>query len=224
MKDGDTEATIVITYGRCHAALELVADLLDVVPPAEWHQLARRMLNRDLLADDEYWGALQRRRRRKAGKPIDPADIPSASTKLTAGHLLLAAHLGRTHEIGDDPAVDELYHESGRFRAYSYDEARRIAYVRSGGLCEADGLHHRNCPSDDTAHPEQFVTHHVYPRERAKRDGLDGDPLVDHPTNLLVVWNGYGSGAGGCHRRIHTERRLATELGYLARDLSHVVR
>lgn len=225
MKDGDSPDTIVITYGRCHAALELVSDLMNVVPPAEWHQLARRMLDRDLLVDDEnFWAPLQRRRRRKLGKPIDPADIPSASTKLTAGHLLLAAWLGHSHETVDDPPVDELYHESGRFRAYSYDEARRIAYRRSEGLCEADGLHHSQCPGNDTAHPEQFVTHHVYPRERAKRDGLDGDPLVDHPANLLVVWNGYGSGAGGCHWRIHTERRLSTELGYLARDLSHVVR
>lgn len=224
MKDGDSPDVIVITYGRCNAALELVADLLAVVPPAEWQTLARRMLDRELLVDDEnFWAPLQRRRRRNLGKPIDPADIPSGSTKLTAGHLLLAAWLGYQHQETDDPPVDDLYHESGRLRVYEYDEARRIAHQRSGGMCEADELHHRNCPRDDRANPEQFVTHHIYPRERAKRDGLEGDPIVDHPANLLVVWNGYGSGAGGCHWRIHTERRLATELGYLARDLSHVV-
>lgn len=225
MKDGDTPDTIVITYGRCNAALELVTDLMQVVPPAEWHPLARRMLDRELLADDQWWGALQRRRRRKAGKALDPGDIPSGATKLTAGHLLLAAVIGRDLEQTDDPVMDDLYHASGRFREYDYPEAQRIAYRRSGGLCEADGIHHRNCPGDDSAAPDQFITHHIYPRERAKRDGLEGDPLVDHPTNLLFIWNGLTrKGAGGCHGRIHTERGLSHDLGHLRRDLGHVLR
>lgn len=224
MKNGDSADTIVVTYGRCHAALELVQDLMQVIPADEWGELARRMLDRDLLADDEWWGALHRRRRRTAGRPIDAHDIPSASTKLTAGHLLLAAHLGRTHETAPDPVVSATHHESGRIRVYEYGEARRIAYARSDGRCEADGLHHKNCPGDDAITPAEFVTHHIYPRERARRDGMIDDPLLDHPANLLVVWNGLTrKGAGGCHGRIHSERRLATELGYLRRDLSHVV-
>ena len=226
MKDGDSPATIVVTYGRCHAAMEMVDDLFAVVPVAEWRPLALRMLDRELLADDEFWAAVQRRRRRIAGRPIRPSDLPSYSTRLTAGHLLLAACHGRDFAHTDDPLADEHRHVSGRVRVYTYDEARRVAYRRSEGLCEADGLHHRNCPGsiDAATSPDTFRTHHLYPRERAKRDGLLDDPLLDHPGNLLVVWNGHtGQGAGGCHGRIHTERELAHELGYLQRSLSHVV-
>lgn len=224
MKDGDSPDTIVITYGRCNAALEMVQDLLDVIPSAEWHSLARQMLDRDLLSDDEWWGALQRRRRRIVGRALKPSDLPSYSTRMTAGHLLLAAWLGDQHTFDSmtDPVVCDYYHASGRARKYEYAEAASIAWSRSGGYCEAEGLHHRHCPGDLQPVEHEAVTHHIYPRETAKREGLTGDPLIDHPGNLLVVWNGHGSGAGGCHGRIHTERALARDLGHLARSLNHV--
>lgn len=224
MKDGDSPDTIVITYGRCNAALEMVQDLMQVIPVAEWQSLARQMLDRDLLSDDEWWAALQRRRRRIAGRPIKPSDLPSYATRMTAGHFLLAAWLGDQHTFDSmsDPIACDYYHASGRIRKYEYAEAAAIAWARSGGYCEADGLHHKNCPGDLIKVEHEAVTHHVYPREVAKREGLKGDPLIDHPGNLLVVWNGHGSGAGGCHGRIHTERSLARDLGHLARSLAHV--
>lgn len=223
MKDGDDPATIVITYGRCNAAMEMVADLMDVIPPGEWRTLSRQMMDRDLLSDDEWWAALQRRRRRIAGRALNPSDMPSYSTRITAGHHLHAAWLGSIHQPADDPAVDSHHHVSGRVRVYDYREARAIAWERSDGICEAEGLHHRNCPRDLVNHQDQTVTHHIYPREAAKREGLTDDPHLDHPSNLLVVWNGSTSlGAGGCHGRIHTERGLARDLGLLSRSLAHV--
>mgnify|MGYP000536592921 CR=1 FL=1 len=224
MKNGDSPDTIVITYGRCNAAMEMVQDLMAVVPPAEWHTQARQMMDRDLLADDEWWGALQRRRRRIAGRALKPSDLPSYATRMTAGHLLLAAHYGRDlMPTTDDPCTDGLTHDSGRVKVWDYQEARAVAWDRSGGFCEVEGLHHRDCPGDLASLQDQAVTHHIYPREVAKREGLRDDPLLDHPGNLLVVWNGLTSlGAGGCHRRIHTERGLARDLGHLARSLAHV--
>ena len=223
MKPGDTPGRIVETYGRCDAATQMVRDLMQILPPSEWQTWARQMMDRDLLADDEWWAALQRRRRRFAGRPVRPSDMPSYSTRMTAGSHLMMAHYGRAHEPETDPVADDLHHASGRFRAWDYREAQAVAYQRSGGLCEADGIHHRNCPGDSALHLDQFVTHHIYPREVAKRDGMADDPLVDHPGNLLHLWNGHTrKGAGGCHGRIHTERGLARDLGYLARDLSHV--
>ena len=62
----------------------------------------------------------------------------------------------------------------------------------------------------------QFIVHHVFPREQAKKARI---PLerVDVPDNLIVVWNGHtGLGAGGCHGRIHRERTSARSLGLLA--------
>lgn len=223
MKDGDSPEVIVITYGRCDAAAEMVQDLMAVVPAAEWRTLARRMMDRDLLADDEWWGALQRRRRRIAGKPLKPSDLPSYSTRVTIGHLLMAADDGRAWTPPIDPIVDDYRHASGRYRKWDYADARLVAWDRSGGFCEADGLHHRGCPGDLKHAEDQTVTHHIYPREVAKREGLQNDPLLDHPGNLLVVWNGLTTkGAGGCHGRIHTERRVARDLGLLARSLDHV--
>ncbi len=224
LKDGDTPATIVVTYGRCNAAMEMVQDLMAVIPVAEWHTLARQMMDRDLLSDDEWWAAVQRRRRRIAGRALKPSDLPSYSTRMTAGHLLLMAHLGADYDpTDDDPVVNGHHHASGRVRVYEYAEARQIAWDRSGAMCEAEGLHHKNCPLDLSQHETTTVTHHIYPREVAKREGLADDPHVDHPGNLLVVWNGTTSlGAGGCHGRIHTERGLARDLGHLARSLAHV--
>ena len=84
--------------------------------------------------------------------------------------------------------------------------------------CQAKGLHHRDCPGE--IHPatvNTFSVHHRYPKERAKRDGFTGD--IDAQHNLLAVWNGTtGLGAGGCHGRIHSERRKAKDLGLLLDD------
>lgn len=224
--NGDDPDVVVISYGRENAAVELVTDLLGIVPPAEWRTLALSALDRELLGDDEFWAALQRRRRRIAGRAIRPGDLPSLSTRVAVAHQLLVADMAyKVRPDAMEPA-DAVRTVSGRVRHYEYTDARRIAYRRSEGRCEAAGLHHRECPGtvDGARSPDTFITHHIYPRERAKQDGMLDDPLLDHPGNLLVVWNGHtGLGAGGCHRRIHTERALAHELGYLQRDLDHVV-
>ena len=53
----------------------------------------------------------------------------------------------------------------------------------------------------------EFVPHHRCPRELGGSDAY---------TNLMTVWNGpTGLGAGGCHKEIHTDRRLARRLGHL---------
>lgn len=83
----------------------------------------------------------------------------------------------------------------------AYDAAGREAIRRSGGRCEADGIHHLNCPGYGT------VRHHIHEQSKGGTDESD---------NVLWVWGGDTvGGVGGCHGRIGSERQLAIELGYL---------
>lgn len=245
-KQGDHPDVIAITYGRDHRAEQLVDQLLARKPVAEWAPLARRMLDRDLLSDDKFWWSLLALTDRERRKNPEPRQLPSYATRVTAAHqVMVAAKVADQLRNGRDPEprfdatapVDDI-------EIYDYPAAQRIAYARSGGACEADGLHHRNCPGRDDAQPDSgryFITHHIYPREKAKQDikrlrslARHGDVdaaaeaqritnLLDHPANLLVVFNGFtGLGAGGCHGRIHKERTLAKDLGLLAASLDHV--
>ena len=79
-----------------------------------------------------------------------------------------------------------------------YQEQRQIAFERSGGVCEAEGLHHPDCPGVAN------ITHHVRPRPEGP----------DHADNLITLWNGHTSlGAGGCHQLVHSERGSSTRPG-----------
>lgn len=224
--DGNHPDLIVVTYGRCNAGLDLAQDLMAIHPPSEWRPLALQMLDRDQLAEDRWWAALQRRRRRNQDKPLSAQDLPSYATRITAAHALMAAHLGRAHQPDPHHGLMDPAPPAGEDQRWEYPDAQRVAFLRAAGRCEAEGHHHKRCPQDfDPESPDvfQFVTHHIYPRERAKRNGHPDHPLLHHPANLLVVWNGYTrKGAGGCHGRIHSERTRAHELGFLAKDLSHV--
>lgn len=72
-----------------------------------------------------------------------------------------------------------------------YQEQRRIAFERSGGRCEAEGLHHKDCTGFAN------ITHHVKPRPEGP----------DHNSNLITLYNGETPlGAGGCHQLVHQER------------------
>lgn len=226
LKDGDHPDNIVVTYNRDNAALELVEDLTRMLPPAELGPLSVRMLNRDILADDEFWGALHRRRYRHLGRPC-PTDLPSYCTRVSAGHQLAAVVLGMA--LAPAAPSPELQPSGTHTALDPWDIGKAGPHVwrRSDGTCEAHGLHHEGCPGrartpDDEAN---FVVHHVYPKEDAKRDGvpLGQVSVVHHPANLLVVWNGHTRlGAGGCHGRIHRERTSARRLGLLARALPSV--
>lgn len=221
LKDGDHPDNIVVTYGRCNAALELVEDLTRIFRPDELASLSLRMLNKDLLADDEWWFALHRRRYRHLGRPC-PTDLPSYCTRVSAGHQLAAVVLG-LGLAGDAGAVELQPEGTAPFlEPWDYPLAQRAVWGRSLGVCEAEGLHHPNCPGeagDDPRQQVQFVTHHIYPREAAKRDRVPVE-IAHNPRNLVLVWNGYtGKGAGGCHGRIHRERTSARRLGLLARKL-----
>lgn len=206
--DGDHPDVIAVTYARSNAAAEIVEDLCRLIPREEWAGLAIAMLDRDQLADDVWWAALGRRRRRAAGRPSD-GDLPSYATRVTAGHMLAVASAATRagvrpiERVELDPWVD------------GYQAARRAAFLACGGVCQAEGLHHPACPGAVTG-PGSFVAHHVYPRELAKRERIPAE-VVDHPTNLIVVWNGHtGLGAGGCHSRIHSRRTAARRLGLLS--------
>lgn len=80
--------------------------------------------------------------------------------------------------------------------------------------CEANGLHHKDCPGDMTAeNVDQFCIHHTirksdsHAADHHRRDDVD---LV------LVVWNGpTGKGLAGCHNEIHSNQPKARDLGYL---------
>lgn len=213
--DGDHPDVVTVTYHRSNAALELVEDLTRIVPPEEWGALSLRMLDKDVLLNEVWWGALQRRRFRALGRPA-PKRHPSLATRVHAGHLLAAVVLGRSWVPPGSPTAP-----AEPLAPWDYREAQRVAWERSGGACQADGLHHQHCPGRPSTHDQerQFVTHHVYPREAAKRDKVPRN-VVDNPANLIVVWNGFtGLGAGGCHGRIHRERTAARRLGLLARTL-----
>lgn len=83
---------------------------------------------------------------------------------------------------------------------------RRIAHDQAGGRCQADGLHHLDCPQH-VDNGGVFVAHHIWPTS------MGG---TDDPTNLLWVWNGLtGLGAGGCHGKSHTFSSVARSLGLL---------
>lgn len=83
---------------------------------------------------------------------------------------------------------------------------RSEVYRRAGGQCQADGLHHKDCPGQ--LPPLDWSAHHVLPREKGGPDEL---------ANLIAVWCPGGLGLNGCHGRIHSNRRDAERLGLLAR-------
>lgn len=95
--------------------------------------------------------------------------------------------------------------ERAAYRETRHDRARLADYV-----CEAEGLHHPDCPGEwfpPSAGLGYFVTHHVLPF---------ADGGSDDVGNLRFVWNGWTPfGAGGCHGRIHTRAGLARDLGLL---------
>lgn len=74
----------------------------------------------------------------------------------------------------------------------------------TGYRCEADGIHHQDCPGKITDQvADQFKLHHMI----RKSD-------TDHPWHadrddmefLRLVWNGpTGMGCSGCHNRIHQD-------------------
>lgn len=212
MKDGDHPDSIVITYGRCNAAAELTEDLIRLYPPARWVEISVKMLDRDALADDERWAALQRRRQRALGRRLE--GIPSYSTRVTVGHMLaIAAQAWLLATAPDAPHGGDAGERSG----WTINEARPIAWEAAQGRCQAAGLHHPLCPGAITdRNVTTFVVHHVFPREQAKKQKIP-DGVVHRPSNLIVVWNGHtGLGAGGCHGRIHSQRTSARTLGLLA--------
>lgn len=90
--------------------------------------------------------------------------------------------------------------------------ANRIARRHlADGRCEADGLHHPDCPGRDWGEEMAlgaFVAHHVNPVSPDQRD--------DSTDNLRWIWNGLTPfGKGGCHQMIHDYSPKAKELGLL---------
>lgn len=69
---------------------------------------------------------------------------------------------------------------------------RSAVYSRARGRCQADGVHHPDCPGELRA--GDWVPHHVWPR------GLGGPDTVD---NLIAVWCPGGLGLNGCHGSCH---------------------
>ena len=81
---------------------------------------------------------------------------------------------------------------------------RRQVWARSGGRCEAEGLHHPDCPG--VLPVNDWAAHHVWPRQHGGPDELG---------NLIAVWA--PNGIDACHHRIHSNPARATELGLLSR-------
>lgn len=95
---------------------------------------------------------------------------------------------------------------------------RSTVHSRARGMCQAEGLHHPDCPGVLPA--GDWVPHHVWPRGTRNNVGEYGPDTVD---NLIAVWCPSGLGWNGCHGQIHRNATQATELGLLSRghvDLS----
>lgn len=69
---------------------------------------------------------------------------------------------------------------------------RSEVFRRANGRCQADGLHHPDCPGvlDPT---KDWVPHHIWPT------GLGGPDLEE---NMIAVWCPFGLGLNGCHGRV----------------------
>ena len=80
---------------------------------------------------------------------------------------------------------------------------RAEVFRRARGFCQADGLHHPDCPGRLPALAWQ--AHHIQPRSKGGADELE---------NLLALW-APTLGASGCHGRVHSRPALAKELGLL---------
>ena len=83
-------------------------------------------------------------------------------------------------------------------------EMRAQVFQRANGACQADGLHHPDCPGKLPV--GDWVPHHVLPREHGGPDTLG---------NLIAVWCPMGLGLNGCHGRLHTRQEEAIRLGLL---------
>ena len=96
----------------------------------------------------------------------------------------------------------------------NYHEAKFVRLQANGYRCEADGLHHPDCPSGITnQNADQFAVHHMI------RRGDTDHPWYDYRDDiefLRVVWNGpTGLGCAGCHGRIHSNQPEARTLDLL---------
>lgn len=84
--------------------------------------------------------------------------------------------------------------------------------------CEADGLHHNDCPRFHDG-PGAFVLHHVIRRGDRHDPNYERRDDLEH---LRFVWNGStGLGAAGCHGMIHSNQDIARRHGLLAERETH---
>jgi hypothetical protein len=89
-------------------------------------------------------------------------------------------------------------------------ELRAEVFRRAGGRCQADGMHHPDCPGRLPV--DDWSAHHIQPRGKGGADELG---------NLIAVWCPGGLGLNGCHGRLHTRRWDAERLGLLrGRDVA----
>jgi hypothetical protein len=82
---------------------------------------------------------------------------------------------------------------------------RSEVFLRAGGRCQADGLHHKDCPGELDPLRDWSV-HHIRPRSKG------GD---DEFSNLITVWCPGGLGLNGCHGRLHGNPAQAKALRLL---------
>lgn len=226
LKDGDDPWNVEITYRRSAVGLEMAVDLLRMTAPTKWRQMSLKLLDRDVLLNDESWSALLRRRERFLGK-APTLNLPSYCTRVTVAHQIAAAASAFEILDGQDDisALDALEDDTRSLRDddppdggwASMREVSMRVWELSGNKCEAHEFHHELCPIDVTTENwDQFKVHHIYPREQAKRYGIDKS-LIDLPSNCILVWNRYPrAGAAGCHGKIHREQTGARAKGLLA--------
>jgi hypothetical protein len=141
--------------------------------------------------------------RRRAWNSTLPAPTHNFTSKRTYKGLTAGSGVG-VNASGLAKRPGKVKFGAGNFNSGIDGLKRSEVFLRAGGRCQADGLHHRDCPR--VLDPiRDWAVHHVRPRSKGGSDEL---------VNLIAVW-APTLGASGCHSRIHQNPKLATGLGLL---------
>ena len=96
----------------------------------------------------------------------------------------------------------------------NYNEAKFVRASIAGYRCEADTLHHDDCPDRiDDSNFGQFAVHHTIRRSDSGHPWHDDRDDIDL---VRLVWNGpTGLGCAGCHQEIHSNQTAARQVDLL---------
>mgnify|MGYP003438950536 CR=1 FL=1 len=135
------------------------------------------------------------------------ASVVGAAIKVSASKLAIGAPKSKSASTPRPKPTSKPANKRSSKRTSKLGvtpEMRAEVFQRANGRCQAEGLHHPNCPGE--LPPFDWSAHHVQPRSKGGQDKLD---------NLIAVWCPGGLGLNGCHGRCHGSPTMAKALGLL---------